>query len=263
MAPGSSSRLTPPPRSASHCSQTRVGPPLRAPTPVGPRRRCRPVSPPSRAGSTLSEPGTRSRRRAAVLPRRRRAPSTSPRARPPSWRSPPSRPRASKPAPPSTSTVQVEDAYGNAVSDSGVTVNLTTNPSTTLSGTTSAQTGSNGSVTFNVSIAAANPQYFLLANAASLTQGTSTAIDVTAAGASQLILNPQPGASTAGSAVTGPPTVEVQDSSGNGISGVTVTVTVRLGPAPSPRAPPRASRPTAVAWPSSRTWFSTRPALTL
>ncbi len=127
-------------------------------------------------------------------------------------------------------TVQVEDAYGNPVSDSGVSVSLTTSPSTTISGTTTAATGSSGSVTFGgISIGAANT-YNLLANGGGLGQGTSSQVTITVAGASQLILNPQPGASTAGSAVTGTPTVEVLDSSGNGVSGVTVTVAIASGP---------------------------------
>ncbi len=127
-------------------------------------------------------------------------------------------------------TVQVEDAYGNAVSANGIPVTLTTSPSTTISGATNGTTGSTGSVTFSgISIAAANT-YDVLANGGGLSQGTSTPITITAAGASQLILNPQPGASTAGSAVTGPATVEVLDSVGNGVSGVTVTVAIASGP---------------------------------
>jgi type II secretory pathway pseudopilin PulG len=63
------------------------------------------------------------------------------------------------------------------------------------------------------------------------TWGTGT-INVTAAPPSQILWTSSPTTSTAGSAVAGSPTVEVEDPYGNPDSGATVTMSVNSGPGP-------------------------------
>ena len=88
----------------------------------------------------------------------------------------------------------------------------------------------NGTATFSgcsYTIASATA-YTLTATAGSHTATANTT--VSAAAASQVAWITQPGTSTAGSNITGPPTVEVEDPYNNPVSGATVTIAVTTGP---------------------------------
>ena len=77
-------------------------------------------------------------------------------------------------------TVQVEDAYGNAVSQSGVSVSLGISSGSLSSGAGPQTTNSSGLATFNgVTVGIAGINLTLNANASGLTQGTSTGFNVT------------------------------------------------------------------------------------
>src|SRR6185369_13830843 len=118
--------------------------------------------------------------------------------------------------------VQIQDQFGNNISNSGTNISLTLNRGGTLNGTTSVNTVANGSATFSaLSIATAGGGRTLSATATGLTGATSVAFTVNAANtttALSSLLNP----SIFGQSVTFTATVTV-NSPGSGMPTGTVT----------------------------------------
>jgi uncharacterized protein (TIGR03382 family) len=126
-------------------------------------------------------------------------------------------------------SVTVRDANGNTVTASSmsITLALSTNPSGgTLAGTLSAA-AVNGVATFgDLSIARAGTGYTITASSGTLTSATSSAFDITAGVATQLVFRVGPSGTTAG-ATLGNVTVEFQDANGNRVN-TTRNVTMSL-----------------------------------
>jgi hypothetical protein len=132
-------------------------------------------------------------------------------------------------------TVLVEDSLGNVVTTdtSNVTVAIGTNPSAgTLSGTTTvAAVG--GTATFStLSINKTGTGYTLTAADDSLTKATSSAFNITAGSATQLVFGVQPTNTTAGATISPAVTVKVEDSLGNVVTTDSSNVTVAIGTNP-------------------------------
>ena len=89
----------------------------------------------------------------------------------------------------SSFVVQVEDTYGNPVSDSGVNITLTPSSGSIASGA-SATTGGNGAATFSSTVmnTAVSGATFTAAGG-SLTSGTSSAFNVTAQPVATVLVN--------------------------------------------------------------------------
>ncbi len=99
----------------------------------------------------------------------------------------------------------------------------------TLGGTASVNTSAGGLATFaGLSIAGTIGSRTLQFTSAGLTTATSSAINITAGAATQLVMVQQPSALAAsGAAFAQQPTVQVQDASGNSVSGI-VSVTAAI-----------------------------------
>ena len=123
-------------------------------------------------------------------------------------------------------TVQVQDLYGNAVADSGATVNMTvsTGPgSFTGTSTTSATTNGSGLATFgNLVLNTSGTTYSLQAASSGLTSGTSGTFTVNAASATTLTVAGFTSPTAAGAAHN--VTVTAHDTFGNVATGYTGTV---------------------------------------
>jgi hypothetical protein len=126
-------------------------------------------------------------------------------------------------------TAQLEDALGNAVSTSGVSVSVSLSSGTgTLSGTLTKATNGGGVATFSdLSINLAGAKN-LRAAAAGLTPDTSAAFTISPAAASQLVFTQQPTSTSAGSALTPAIAVQLRDPFGNNVPATGVTVTMSL-----------------------------------
>ena len=132
--------------------------------------------------------------------------------------------------------VTVEDVGGNLVSSSSASISLAilsqpgsgavlscgANPVSAISGT---------AVFSGCSITGATGNYILSASSGGLTVGTSTAITLTPAAASQLGFSTPPGGGVDGLTLSTSPVVEVQDLGGNVISS-SVVVTLAINSAP-------------------------------
>ena len=130
-------------------------------------------------------------------------------------------------------SVRVQDGAGNLVTTPAQTVvlSISTNPGgATLSGTTSVATVS-GLATFpGLSLNRSGTGYRLRAVVGALVPDTSTAFNVTAAGATTIAANSVTTQSdTAGLPVATPPSVLVTDVNGNPVAGVAVTFAVTGG----------------------------------
>ena len=123
-------------------------------------------------------------------------------------------------------TVQVQDQFGNAVADSGATVNMTvsTGPGPfTGTSTTSAATNGSGLATFNnLVLNTAGNTYSLQAASAGLGSGTSATFTVNAASATTLTVSGFTTPTAAGAAHN--VTVTAKDTFGNTATGYTGTV---------------------------------------
>ena len=132
--------------------------------------------------------------------------------------------------------IQLRDASDNAVSQSGVSVTAAiASGGGTLGGTATVTTNASGVASFtNLSITGSAGSRTLSFSSGSLTPATSTAINLTAAPATQLDLTTQPPA-TAASGVTFSvaPVIQLENSSGGAVSqsNVLVTVSVATGAA--------------------------------
>jgi hypothetical protein len=128
--------------------------------------------------------------------------------------------------------VQVQDAAGNPVAQSGTTVTAAiATGAGTLGGTLSATTDAGGAATFgNLKITGLVGDRTLSFSATGLTSVTSGTVTVQAGAATTIAANStltQNG--TAGANVAAPPSVLVTDVSGNPVSGVSVTFAVTAG----------------------------------
>jgi hypothetical protein len=122
-------------------------------------------------------------------------------------------------------TVQVEDANGNAVADTGVTITISSTGTLTAGSTKTATTDVNGVATFSNLVWNTAGTYTLTAAATSLTSGTSGSFSIVPGAPVNLVFTTQPGAANAGSAV--PTTVvKVEDSLNNVITTSTDSVTL-------------------------------------
>ena len=110
--------------------------------------------------------------------------------------------------------VQIQDANGNAVAQSGTAITLTLNGSTLYSGTNPQNTDASGKATFNdLVIRQAGTGLTFGAAGGGLTGATSSSFNITAAAANKLAFTTQPGGGTGGTAWTTQPVVTVQDAS--------------------------------------------------
>ncbi len=127
---------------------------------------------------------------------------------------------------PQQPVVQLEDASGNPVNQSGTTVTAAiASGGGTLGGTATATTNAAGTAVFtNLFITGTVGSRTLGFSATSFTSITSTPVDVTAGAATQIAVNAGNNqTATTGTAVAVAPSVIVRDASGNPVAGVAVT----------------------------------------
>jgi len=125
--------------------------------------------------------------------------------------------------------IELQDAYGNRATDATDTVTLALGTNTaggTLGGTTSVKAISGVASFDTLALTRAGTGYTLTAAAASLTNATSSAFNVTAGPAANLVFKSNPSNTTAGTAF-GPVSVEIRDAYGNTVTG-TNSITVSL-----------------------------------
>jgi uncharacterized repeat protein (TIGR03803 family) len=129
-------------------------------------------------------------------------------------------------------TVDVEDQYGNVVTNDSSNVTLSVNSGPGSIGGTDTVAASNGVATFSNIILDTAGTDTLAAADGSLSGATSGSFVVGAAAASQLAFNQQPTNVTAGSAISPSITVDVEDQYGNIITtdSSNVTLSVNSGP---------------------------------
>ncbi len=130
--------------------------------------------------------------------------------------------------------LQLEDAAGNAVSQSGVVVTAAVaSGAGTLGGTLTATTNASGVATFtSLAITGTVGARTLSFSATGLSSVTSGTVSITAGAASQLAITTQPSASAqSGAAFAQQPVVQLEDASGNAVSqsGVVVTAAIATG----------------------------------
>src|SRR5207247_371767 len=132
--------------------------------------------------------------------------------------------------------VQVQDANGNAVSQSGdaVTATIASGPAGATLTNATATTGPSGAATFTgLAISGPAGTYTLSFGATGLTAVTSSGITLGAGTASQLALSTEPSSSASSPYTTlFRSVVQVQDANGNAVSqsGDAVTATIASGP---------------------------------
>ncbi len=132
--------------------------------------------------------------------------------------------------------VQLRDAAGAAVPQSGVavTASIATGTSGSLSGAT-AVTNTNGAATFSNLTIIGSGAYSLRFSATGLTSVASSTVTVSSSGAgsaTRLGITTQPGGiATSGAALVPQPTLQLQDAGGNAVSqaGVSVTAAIASG----------------------------------
>ncbi|MDH5550008.1 MAG: Ig-like domain repeat protein, partial [Gemmatimonadota bacterium] len=136
---------------------------------------------------------------------------------------------------PQQPVLQLRDAAGNPVSQSGVVVTAAIGSGGgILGGTPTATTNTNGAATFvDLSITGIVGTRTLSFTATGLTGATSSAINVTAGTATQLTLTTQPSATAQnGIAFAQQPVVQLRDASGNAVSQSGVTIAASLATTP-------------------------------
>ncbi|PYO40908.1 MAG: hypothetical protein DMD33_16090 [Gemmatimonadetes bacterium] len=123
--------------------------------------------------------------------------------------------------------LQVQDANGNSVSQSGtvVTATIASGPNGATLSNASATTESSGAATFSgLAISGPTASYTLNFGATGLASVVSGTISLTAGPAASIANNsPISQSAPAGTAVASPPSVIVRDASGNPVAGVEVT----------------------------------------
>ena len=128
-------------------------------------------------------------------------------------------------------TVQLKDAFGNNVAQSGVSIAMAiSSGSGTLSGTTTRTTDVNGLATFDdLSINLSGSKNFT-ASSGALTSAVSSSFTIAPGGASQLVFKQQPTDAAPGVTITPSMTVAVRDIFGNPVStAASVTMTLSSG----------------------------------
>ncbi len=130
--------------------------------------------------------------------------------------------------------VQLRDAAGNAVNQSGVAVNAAiATGGGTLAGTLIATTNTSGVATFaDLSIVGIIGNRTLSFSATGLTGSTSSGVNITSGAATQLTITTQPSASVAsGVALAQQPVLQLRDAAGNAVSqqGHTVSAVITTG----------------------------------
>jgi sugar lactone lactonase YvrE len=130
--------------------------------------------------------------------------------------------------------IQLRDATGNAVPQSGVTITAAIfSGGGSLGSTTTAMTDANGLATFSgLAITGLVGTRTLRFTSGALTPATSGSIAITAGAASQLTITTQPSTTAANGAILGQqPAVQITDGGGNPVSqlGVPVTVAIATG----------------------------------
>src|SRR5207247_2585328 len=147
----------------------------------------------------------------------------------------PSTTTAGAPIPPAVQ-VTAQDAQGNTATQftANVTVALGTNPGGgALSGTTTLAAAGGVATFAGLSINRPGTGYTLVAATNGIATKVSTAFNVAAGAATQLVFSVQPGAVTAGAAITPAVQVTAEDALGNTDPTFTGNVTVALGTNPS------------------------------
>ncbi len=130
--------------------------------------------------------------------------------------------------------IQLQDAGGNPVSQAGTVITAAiASGGGTLGGTATATTNAGGLATFtNLSITGTVGARTLSFSSGALTAATSTAINITAGTAAQLVIATQPSASAAsGAAFAQQPAIQLQDAGGNPVSqaGTVITASILTG----------------------------------
>ena len=128
--------------------------------------------------------------------------------------------------------IQLQDEFGNAVSQAGVAVTVSRSPTSAgLGGTASINTDAGGVATFtDLSLTGTVGSYALGFASTGLTSVTSSAITLTAGPAANILaLSPLTQTSGVGANVASPPSIQVTDVSGNPVPGAAVTFTVTAG----------------------------------
>src|SRR5207244_4634986 len=126
--------------------------------------------------------------------------------------------------------LQLQDANGNPVSQSGVVVTPTVSPAGATTSNATDTTGYNGTATLTgLTLTGSAGSYTLSFGATGLTPATA-GITLSAGTAAVIGANsPTTQSAPAGSAVGSPPSVIVHDGSGNPVQGVTVTFAPAAG----------------------------------
>ncbi len=130
----------------------------------------------------------------------------------------------------------IEDSQGNTVTTATnqITIAIGTNPSGGVLGGTLALAAANGVATFStLDIIKAGTGYTLTANATGLSGATSSAFNITAGLAANLVFTGQPSNVTAGSSISPAVTVSVEDALGNVVATATNSITMAIGTNPS------------------------------
>ncbi|MEO8336147.1 MAG: Ig-like domain-containing protein, partial [bacterium] len=127
--------------------------------------------------------------------------------------------------------VQITDVGSNPVNGAANVVATIASGSGTLGGTTTITSNASGHATFsNLSLSGAPGSFTLRFSSASLTPAVSNTIALGAGGPAAIVINAGNGqVVAAGTTVPIPPSVRVNDGSGNPISGVTVTFAAVFG----------------------------------
>lgn len=126
-------------------------------------------------------------------------------------------------------TVQVQDALGNPVAASGVTITLAANgPGSIFSGNSSSTDGT-GLATFNAIVIQTAGNYTLTASATGLTDGTSGPFTISPGAATHLAFTQQPSNTTAGQHITPAVAVAFEDAFNNIVTSSTAQITLAIG----------------------------------
>ena len=132
--------------------------------------------------------------------------------------------------------IQLRDASGNNVAQSGIEITVAiASGGGTLGGDATQTTDTDGRATFtDLSITGTPGERTLRFTATGLSDVTSNAIDITAAPASSLTINTQPSTTAvSGEALVQQPVLLLQNSTGDPVSGSTITATINSGPSGS------------------------------
>ena len=129
-------------------------------------------------------------------------------------------------------TVQVRDAYGNAVTTDSSTVSVSVNSGPGALGGTTAVAAVNGLATFSNLILAVSGAYVLVASDGALTTTTSSSFNAYGP-AAKLAFAVQPGTEVVGGPFSATTTVDVEDAYGTIVSNNTSSITLSIASGPT------------------------------